>query len=723
MILLAGGLTLGHLSGFSLASLGAMLTALTEGGLGLLIVIAAGGYGYLAIRKLAPPSAPPGLRVVTGCGLGLWLLSTAVLVIGTTFTGLLKHWFWWPIIAVGVMLAVWQGRRRLETWRLPRHFDGRSLIWPILAIAAGLWLAGATRPAGAIQTPDAYDVLEYHLQVPREFYLAQHIGQLPHNCYSYYPLGSEMLFLLAMCLRHGPYEGMYLAKMIHGTFAVLAVAAVFAALKRQDESRGRFSAVLLGTVPSAIYLSWLGMVDLAMVFYMALAALWLREWLSHGGIRAAACIGLALGAGCAAKYLSVGLIVAPVLAAMIVGCLLSRKRLSALTHLPVVCLLAGALFCPWLIRNAAYTANPFFPLATQYFGRGHWSAASEQRWVDGHSPGVKPPVPVPPSWKPPAHRSRTDLLYDNLGLLLEWFGPIAVLLAGVGICVVIAGGGRDPPYEAALAVILVGQVAIWMTFTHQMPLRFLVPAMVPISLLAGGVLGQLAAVATSPFRRLPQLSAGAPWGRPIAVALAAAAVAINLLIAYSIYRRCTDRVPIVHGLPGRIIAERFPPWNEASKLPEGCRILLLGDAKAFYFPPQTIYATVFDAQLLDAIAKQLQAHKLTPEQAAERLRAKGITHIYVDWREILRLAKTYGFPALLSGEVVQRRQNDQPPALKLLEKLPLRLVKHIELARPPATSAPTTKAAIWPLASIYALPWAPDWPETAPAATPFESNR
>ena len=85
-----------------------------------------------------------------------------------------------------------------------------------------------------IHTADNYDVLGYHLQVPREYFEAGQISELPHNCYSYYPLGVEMLFLLAMCLRSGAYEGMYLAKMLHAVFAGLAVAGVFVALNKEN---------------------------------------------------------------------------------------------------------------------------------------------------------------------------------------------------------------------------------------------------------------------------------------------------------------------------------------------------------------------------------------------------------------------------------------------------------------------------------------------------------
>ena len=43
-----------------------------------------------------------------------------------------------------------------------------------------------------------FDVLEYHLQGPKEYYQAGRISFLPHNVYTNMPFGVEMLHLLGM---------------------------------------------------------------------------------------------------------------------------------------------------------------------------------------------------------------------------------------------------------------------------------------------------------------------------------------------------------------------------------------------------------------------------------------------------------------------------------------------------------------------------------------------
>jgi len=691
LIVLVGGGMLAHLAGGQ-AWLAAIIVAFSEGSLAGLIVVSAGGYAYPLVNRLAPRTSPRPLRIVTACALGLWMLSTAVLAAGTVATGLLRAWLWWPIIAAGIILAAWQGRRAMEKWRIPKRMDGRTLVWVLVAAAAGLWLAGATRAPGFLNSPDVYDVLEYHLQVPREFYNAQHIGQLQHNCYSYYPLGTEMLSLLAMSLRGGPYQGMYLAKMLHGAFAALAVAAVFVALKRDDEARGRFAAVLLGTVPFAIYLSWLAMAELAEVCYLALALLWLREWLrpeGGDGLRSALCVGLMLGASCAVKYLAVGLVAAPVLAVMFVSGMVKPRRL---VHLPAAALAAALLFSPWLIRNAIHTHNPVFPLATKYFGRGHWSPAGEKRWVDGHDPQKKPPVPVPPNWQMPPTPTRLEMLYHNF-LASERFGPMVMLLAAVGICALLADP-RPNGWDWAMTGVLVVQIAVWAAATNDMPKRFIVPAIVPTALLAAGALARLSRVQVNPFRRASATAARGPWGLPPAVAIFVAAVCINLFIAHQAYLAVTNQQPPVHGVPGERIVSEVPILKDAHELGRQSKILLVGNAQAFYFPPETIYYTAFDA---DRMAKLLAG-------GMDRLRRRGITHVWVNWREIVRLAATYGYPASLGAEPFIRWHEEMPPRLELLERLRgqgLRFVKN--LPDEPASTAPSTRPVPWPMISIYAL--------------------
>src|SRR5213078_1298611 len=93
-----------------------------------------------------------------------------------------------------------------------------------------LSIVAALVPPGVMwgDEPHGYDVVEYHLQLPREWYELHRIVPLHHNVFSYFPLATEMHYLLAMQFRHTPWAGMYVAQLMHVAMSALAVVAVYA---------------------------------------------------------------------------------------------------------------------------------------------------------------------------------------------------------------------------------------------------------------------------------------------------------------------------------------------------------------------------------------------------------------------------------------------------------------------------------------------------------------
>ena len=91
-----------------------------------------------------------------------------------------------------------------------KSYPGRQLVCaasqaqdggvPWLAMPfLGLSTLAATVPPGPLwqDEPAGYDVSEYHLQVPREWYQAGRITPLQHNVFSYMPMNVEVHDLLA----------------------------------------------------------------------------------------------------------------------------------------------------------------------------------------------------------------------------------------------------------------------------------------------------------------------------------------------------------------------------------------------------------------------------------------------------------------------------------------------------------------------------------------------
>jgi len=598
------------------------------------IFVAAGGWGWLALRRMLPPDTPASLAAVTCIAFGLWLLSTATVIAGSVASGMLTPEIAWPVIGIGVSAAAWALRTRILAAKIPRRIPVAALFWVVAAMAAALWLAGASMPAGTIGlvNADFYDVVSYHLQIPGEFIDTGRITDLQHNTYSHYPLGGEMLFLLSMCLKGGASAGAFTAKFTHGLWGVLAAATVYAAMP--DTWRRRAAAAMLVSTPLVLYLSWLGFVELSELAYLAVAVAWLRHWVFRPTFRAAAMIGLAAGGACAAKYLSVGLVAAPVLVAMLPATHLRGRRIAQVLVAGGICLV---LMSPWLIRNAVYTGNPVFPLATDVFGAGHWTAEQVARWDAGHAPAP---------WA------------DKLSLLgppflsAQGFGPFVSLmtLAAIPFVVapaipfVVARGRRGDPTDWICIGILAVQVLVWALATH-MPARFLAPSAIPLCILAGGLCSQIAR------RAQPD---GPPTRRFIPILGVAVIVAAGFAMTADLYlaeqnaaaggRGLSD----LHGQYPEDMARMRRSNPIHAQLTPGSRLLMVGDAMAFNYPRGTLYATAWEADLLVRITQETT----DPREIVRRLRAAGVTHLLVNWSEIDRLQRTYGWWDTVTGELV-----------------------------------------------------------------------
>src|SRR5207253_10619698 len=93
-----------------------------------------------------------------------------------------------------------------------------------------LWLLAATPFAlviilGAMLPPWDYDVREYHLQAPKEWYQNGRIDFLPHNIYANMPLGSELTGLWAMAIvggKDGWWWGALTGKTVMACYSIVS---------------------------------------------------------------------------------------------------------------------------------------------------------------------------------------------------------------------------------------------------------------------------------------------------------------------------------------------------------------------------------------------------------------------------------------------------------------------------------------------------------------------
>ena len=404
------------------------MVALPLIGNGLILIawlISALGFGLLVLRPMQLQCAVS-LRLVLATALGLGIISLLTLMLGCV--GLLHHWS-----ALGIIIVGWAGvmihlrtrsallRDQWKRLKAPAHFHW---LWLALVPLSSIALICGVLPPGLLwgDEPNGYDVTEYHLQVPREWYEAGKIVPLHHNVFSYFPFNVEMHYLLAMHLRSGPWNGMYLAQLMHASFIVLSVLAIYALLAEKHPRGAIIAAIITGATPWLTLLAPVAYNEGGLLLFGTLAIGLAMRVLDVGCVSAHHRAGTTsvlkhtlrgepirwmarramAGFACGSKLTAVPevLIPVPILVALI-GKWKNKHRTSNIEHpmsnesiqpsmfdvgcsmfIPVLAFWLSAMvtFSPWLIRNMLWTHNPVFPEATSIFGKVHWTDAQVERW-------------------------------------------------------------------------------------------------------------------------------------------------------------------------------------------------------------------------------------------------------------------------------------------------------------------------------------------------------
>ena len=615
----------------------AVLFLVTDGVIAAAILAAAslGGLWLAALFRLG--DLPLRWHLLLGAGLGIGVLATLVLALG--LAGVLTRLPWLALLVgaggAGVI------RLALLLRRAPQRAPGPAVETPLRHRASWLWLVAcpfaalallvALVPPGLlwVEEGNAYDVLEYHLQMPREYLESGRIEYAPHNVYANFPACAEMLYLLAMVVGGGPLAGASVAKLINALLALLTVAAAWLAGREAGRTTGVCTGLLAATAGWLTYLSGVAYVENAMLFFAMLsAAAIVRAGSSRVAkpLRWIALAGALAGFSAACKYTAVALVVLPLALAVLIGHWPALRRRAV--AFGIFALGAVAALSPWMLKNAAFTHNPVFPLAGDVF-RDYpegWSAACRKHFERAHAPG-----PDQVSIGARFGELWSKVVADDS----QRFGPAVFLLALGGL---ITGRGRRPVVQ--YGVVLLVQLGLWLGLTHLYA-RFAVVFLVPLVILGGRFLGEL----RTPLQKagLLVLLGGAVW---------------NLIFLAGLYRThlYTDAGRIsIEGTPGVFTTGRMPGHRHLSvindELPEGSKLLLVGEARAFYFLGDVSYCTVFNRNpFVEAVEAATDA-----SDVGAWLTAHGYTHVYVGWSEIGRLRRSrYGFSAAITPDRFER---------------------------------------------------------------------
>ncbi|MCP4592300.1 MAG: glycosyltransferase family 39 protein, partial [bacterium] len=397
---------------------------------------------------------------------------------------------------------------------------------------------------------------------------------------------------------------------------------------------GVFSGVAAGGAGYVAYLCGVAFVELGMLFFgmLALAAFIraidpARPEGETGRYVMAAGLLAGLAVGC--KYTALVLIALPLGLALVIRYLPNRRRRYRTPLLFTAGVLAA--FSPWLVKNAVMTGNPVFPLANAVFRATPpgWGMEQSDHFAECHSLA-------------PEDRSasnRLALLWEHVfGDEWQRFGPPVFVLALIALVVGGRGHGRIEWY---CLVILAVQVAVWLSATHLYA-RFAVPFLLPLVVLAGR-----------------SIEAAWAWrGRGLLAVVLLVGLGFNLDHLAKLYRQHLyvdgRKIPL-EGATGFFTNgmglghEHLAVVNH--ELPESARILMLGDAKAFYFRRAVDYHVVFNRH---PFVEMLRAGA-SPAEALQWLRDRAYSHVLVNWPEIKRLRQSrYGFPEEINPELFRR---------------------------------------------------------------------
>ncbi len=629
-----------------------------------------------SVSASAAPPLSPGVHLPLAglAGLSAWSL----VVLGLGLMGVLSRPAFIGLLA-GFIGAEWFWERR-RPWRLQLIRPGfwSSLLdgAPRLATVCLLAMAPFCLAIllGALLPSVDFDVKAYHLVGPKEWFQTGQITFLPYNVYTSFPFLTEMQLLSSMVVRGDWFEGALAGQLVLAAFGVYAAIAVFHLAARFSRAAGWFAAFVYLTTPWVCRISIIAYVEGALAAYLAAALFCFLESRSANprALRWTAFCGLFAGSAAACKYPGVLSALIPFGGLSVWQGYMSSpgtRLRSAFVNGAVFSAAGLAAFGPWLLKNLAQTGNPVYPLLWSLFGGRAFDAALNEKFKAGHAL----PVDVlknPLKWIPDLWRHLWDVAVGS-----DWQSPLMFGLAPAAGLVwwsLRSGAPADAATRrrsgdlAMLMLFAVWLFVTWWALTHRID-RFWVPMLPIVAALSGVALAWILTERRGFTLPLIAVLAATTWYHLAFVA--------SPLIGFNGY--------LMDQTVARRIAET-PGMTIINSLPEGSRTLLIGEAQVFEARRPVIYSTVFNHNIFEQLFRAPgEPPALLPrEQFAAVLRDRGITHVLVNWNEVLRYRTTYGYSDFVTPEnvsrlkelgLVERMSVEQCLPLSVRDKLPQRV--------------------------------------------------
>ncbi len=464
-----------------------------------------------------------------------------------------------------------------------------------------------------------YDALVYHLGLPQMFVNEGRIVNLTNMYPSRAPMLVHMLYVMGVGL-----DGSTFAKLINQSFFIAGLAGITELCRVFGWRRfAPWACLFVASIPVVQLNIWSTAIDASIGSFLVMTVYCLWKWSESESDKVAwAClVGLFAGACFAIKYPGVVVL-------MLTGVLmlfLSYRRVKVSTLFLsgfVLSVVAAGVVSPWLVRNYVWTGNPVYPIGAKFFesrGLNEVRMMAEKDVTKTNKPKTAVEFVTYP-WR------LTFLEISNFNFV----GPLTLGL--LPLVLLLNVKERSIRF---LALASFGYFALQLQFLGQ--IRYLMAGFFLLSVLLAGGLSVV----------VEKLKVSGWFVRSVIVGIVVYQMGWIFMMMEGQY----------HPLPllfGKISRNEYSatmhnglnlwPWNvmkeDLEKLPEPCRIYILGNEQVFGFPKRFWYSSVHDW-----VPLVLWANASTDGNTLyEKMKSQGFTHLLVNVPETMRLEGYNLFP-------------------------------------------------------------------------------
>jgi hypothetical protein len=482
----------------------------------------------------------------------------------------------------------------------------------------------------SLSPPKFFDALGYHLAIPNQYLIIGKIVYFPHSALSNYPFLIQMLFTMALLLK-----GEILAKLIVFAFFPLTLIAIYGISRHfWSSATSIYATAIAATIPSAIQMATLAMVDLPLAFFLLLALFsliyWIKKFSYKWLIASSIFSGFALGIKYTAFFYALGLLSILII---LYGFMNKRGIKNIIKALLIFAIITIIVSSPWWIKNYVYTGNPFFPAFYKYFGGKNWSQAQETKLQQNTANDIIDKLDILSLLKIPLLLNVNPIIFglvgSSPGVILFIFFPLLFFYIK-----------KEKLIQILLSFSSLFLIIWLLTFKQG---RFALAMFFCLAIVLG-----------YSFREF-LLNIKHYW-RVLLCALLIFFIFINYTIFYKNHKRIFDPFPYLLDLETkeqyltRAIGA-YPAISYINRnLPKDAVILFIGETRNFYCQRRVIAPSAHDINPLIKVLENTNESS----QVAQKLTQSGITHILFSQKEVARLQTSFNITFDWSIEIKEK---------------------------------------------------------------------